>query len=209
MIPKFKAALVKFDPINTNFFDKEGTFRDIASEFAETEDFLFAEIQIREEDDFPKLYNMDYKDYPALKLFNGTTDNPITYTGEWTKELILEWLKTNTNLRFTLPACLGKFDELAETFLNQKPEEKIKILQKAKNEASNLTGKAKISANIYIKIMQLVVERGNVFVTSEEARVKNLLTGKITEAKKKELQSRLNIIHSFYKPESTPAKEEL
>ena len=200
--------MVKFDPINANFFDKENAYRDFVSEFGETEDFLFAEVELEEKDDFPKRYTMTHKEYPVLKLFNGgSTDNPITFDGDWNKENLLRWLKANSNVRFSLPSCLSSFDELAESFMESEPAKRRMLLEKAKTKGAELEGKAKASADVYIKIMQLILDRGNGFVASEEARVKNLLGGKITSAKKEELRARLNIIRSFMDPKELEARE--
>jgi hypothetical protein len=46
--------------------------------------------------------------------------------------------------------------------------------------------------------MEKVIERGIKFIESEEQRVLNILSGKVTETKRNELQARLNIIQSFY-----------
>lgn len=45
--------------------------------------------------------------------------------------------------------------------------------------------------------MQKVIDKGNGFIASENERVKKLLDGKISPEKKKELNSKLNILLSF------------
>lgn len=55
----------------------------------------------------------------------------------------------------------------------------------------------KSTANVYVTIMKKVQEKGISFVQAERQRVKQLLTGKIIDAKKKELNLRLNILKAF------------
>ena len=177
-------------------------------DFGETEDFLFAEVDVEEKDDFPKRFSMTDKDYPVLKLFRGgSTKDPITFDGEWTRKNILNWLRANSNVRFSLPSCLSSFDELAESFMASEPAERTKLLEEAKTKGAELEGKAKASADVYIKIMQMTLDRGNGFVASEEARVNNLLAGKLTSAKKEEFRARLNIIRSFVDPKELAVRE--
>jgi len=73
-----------------------------------------------------------------------------------------------------------------------------KILSEAKELAEQFSvDSEKKSADVYIKMMQKVIERGPGFIASEKERVKNIKEGKITSAKKEEMQGRLNILHSF------------
>ncbi len=64
----------------------------------------------------------------------------------------------------------------------------------------------KASANIYTKIMHKVVAEGTNFIAKEMERVKKLMDGKVSDAKKKQLQERLNILKSF---ERQKTKDEL
>lgn len=95
--------------------------------------------------------------------------------------------------------CLPQFDELAEEFMVADNKENMEsILSKAKELASAITeGVEKRSADVYVKMMQKVIERGMGFIASEKERVKNIKEGKITSTKKEEMQGRLNILHSF------------
>lgn len=98
-----------------------------------------------------------------------------------------------------LDKCLPQFDELAERFVTGTSKDQMEvILSEAKEAAKDIPSDTeKKSADVYIKMMQKVIERGVGFIASEKERVKNIKEGKITTAKKEEMQGRLNILHSF------------
>lgn len=45
--------------------------------------------------------------------------------------------------------------------------------------------------------MRKVIEKGPEFITSESARVENILKGRINKEKQTEMQERVNILQSF------------
>jgi len=55
--------------------------------------------------------------------------------------------------------------------------------------------------------LRKIVDVGEGFVQTEEARVKKLISGKVSKTKKEELEERLNILHSF--SGQTEGKDEL
>lgn len=57
--------------------------------------------------------------------------------------------------------------------------------------------KDKIPAEIYIKMMQKVIEKGNSFIGTEIDRVKKIMTERMPDNKKGQLQQRLNVLYSF------------
>ena len=62
-------------------------------------------------------------------------------------------------------------------------------------------------ADIYIKIMHKIVSEGDSFIDKETTRVKKIMDdGKISEAKKKQLEQRINILNVFRNQKS---KDEL
>ncbi len=112
-----------------------------------------------------------------------------------------------------LDKCLGDFDNIASEFMNSEisKDQQAKLLEKAQSQATKLTKEDdKKSADIYIKLMQKVIERGSKFIESEKVRVKNIMDGKISKTKKEEMQARLNILASFIaSDEKSAAKEDL
>lgn len=121
--------------------------------------------------------------------------------------------RDKTGIRILLDNCLLEFDDFAAKFItltDKKAQEKL--VKEAQTKLAALKNEnEKKSADIYIKLMQKVIERGSKFIESENVRVKNILDGKLSQTKKAEMQTRLNIIQSFSPPPpaKTAAKSDL
>ena len=110
-----------------------------------------------------------------------------------------EFFREKTGIRIILDKCLLDYDDFATKFMTSKDKKaQEKVLKEAQDKLSKLTKEQdKKSADIYIKLMQKVIERGSKFLESENVRVKNIMGGKLSQAKKDEMQVRLNILQSF------------
>lgn len=109
------------------------------------------------------------------------------------------FIRSNTGLWIGLPGCLESFDALAGQFAaTHDSSDRKEILRQAEDALGNvsLDGERK-SADIYVKVMRKIVEKGDAFLQSELARVENLRKGKLSKEKKEEMDRRLNILHSF------------
>ena len=83
-------------------------------------------------------------------------------------------------------------------FAKASDDEKAKLLQSAEDEAAKLTTESqKASADMYVKTMKKVIEKGTDFVESEVKRLEKLKSGKLSDKKKEQLNDRLNILASF------------
>ena len=83
-------------------------------------------------------------------------------------------------------------------FVKASDEDKAKLVAQAEAEAGKLKDeKQKASADMYIKTMKKVVEKGNEFISTETQRVEKLQSGKVSDKKKEQLNDRLNILASF------------
>ena len=83
-------------------------------------------------------------------------------------------------------------------FVKASDDEKSKLLKTAEDEAAKLTTESqKSSADMYVKTMRKVIEKGTEFVESEVKRVEKLKSGKLSDKKKEQLNDRLNILTSF------------
>lgn len=72
------------------------------------------------------------------------------------------------------------------------------MLEKAEQAAGQLTHEGeRASADVYIKTMKKVVEKGDDFIESEVSRVDKLRSGKVSDKKKEQLHERLNILTTF------------
>jgi len=216
VVPKFKATLVKFDTAYPHG-EKQDEFVKVATDVKSTPDILIAEVGIKDygekdNQDLADRYGADKDKLPVLKLFlNGNLQKPVTFDDkDYKADNIKNFIKKNSGIKLLLDQCLAEFDELANKFGAEgaTKEQQKKLLADSKKKAGALTDdNEKKSAQIYVKLMEKALERGAIFYSSEQERVKNILNGKVTDAKKKELQGRLNIIQSFLLTKSN--KDEL
>lgn len=178
-----------------------------ANQVKNTPDLLVAEIGVKdygekENEDLAQKYGVKKEDFPAVKLFlNGNLEKPIVFDDKDFKvDNLKRFITQKTNVKFLLDDCLAEFDDIAIKFAEKSTtkDQQKKLLEEAKKKEAALTKEAdKKSAKVYVKLMEKAVERGNIFFESENERVKNILSGKIADAKKSELQGRLNILNSF------------
>ncbi|CAG2164781.1 unnamed protein product [Oppiella nova] len=216
VVSKFKASLVRFDTAYP-YGEKQDEWVKVAADLKATPDLLVADVGIRdygekENQDLADRYAIKKDDFPVVKLFlNGDLEKAITFEDkEFKADRIKAFVRAKAGIKILLDSCLEEFDALAAKFTAEKvtKDKQKKVLESAKKAADAVAKEAdKKSANIYVKIMEKALERGVVFYESEKARVQNLLSGKVSDAKKKELLGRLNIIESFIT--TGAAKDEL
>ncbi|XP_076307259.1 endoplasmic reticulum protein 29-like protein wbl [Tachypleus tridentatus] len=205
VIAKYKATLVKFD-VTYPYGEKEDEFAKVVEAARFSSDLLIAEVGIqdygdKENSDIGERFSVKKDDFPVLKLFVEKLPDPITYTGDFKADDIKAFIRQHSNVRLVLNKCLPQFDELAERFtLTEEKEKREKILKEATDLKAALDKEDERKyGDVYVKMMKKILERGNGFVASEAERVKNIKNGKITDAKKEEMQGRLNILESFKK----------
>jgi len=213
---KFKASLIRFDTAYP-YGEKQDEWVKVAADLRATPDLLVADVGVRdygekENQDLADRYAITKDDFPAVRLFlNGDLDKPVLFEDkDFKADRIKAFVRSKAAIKLLLESCLEEFDALAAKFTKDKAtkEQQKKVFESAKKKAEALTKEAdKKSANIYVKVMEKALERGVVFYESEKQRVANLLAGKLSDAKKKELQGRLNIIESFVA--AGAAKDEL
>ncbi|KAG8189667.1 hypothetical protein JTE90_022482 [Oedothorax gibbosus] len=203
VISKFKATLVKFD-ITYPYGEKEDEYGKVAESARFSPDLLIAEVGVqdygeKENSDIAERYGVSKDNFPVIKLFVDGKSDPFTFSGEVRADEIKSFIKKYSQVRLVLDKCLPQFDEFAERFVAAAGKDQMEvILTEAKEAAKDIPSDSeKKSADVYIKMMQKVIERGVGFIASEKERVKNIKEGKITTAKKEEMQGRLNILHSF------------
>lgn len=71
------------------------------------------------------------------------------------------------------------------------------IFNKAKVFEETLPEEHQPAAKVYVKTMEKIMERGDVFVQSEQTRIEGLLKGKLSTEKKRTMEERRNILQSF------------
>lgn len=70
-------------------------------------------------------------------------------------------------------------------------------MSKAKIFEDSLPEEHRAAAKVYIKTMERILDRGDVFVQSEQTRIEGLLKGKLSNDKKRSMEERRNILQSF------------
>jgi hypothetical protein len=80
------------------------------------------------------------------------------------------------------------------------PADRVQILAQAEEALVDLgrdEAEKAAKADNYIKIMKKVITFGGVFVTQERERIDKIIAGKLSPAKKKDLERRINVLKSF------------
>lgn len=205
VVGKHKAVLVKFDETYP-YGEKQDVFKEVAKDTISQSDVLVAEVQVADYGDKDNLdlaerFSVSTKkdDYPTYLLFLQGKSEPVKYTGDYkSADSIKKFLMKESGLWLGLPGCIEQFDKIAKEFTKVSDEEKAKLLTQAEEEAKKLTSETqKTSADMYIKTMKKVIEKGNDFIETETKRVEKLHSGKISDKKKEQLNDRLNILASF------------
>lgn len=209
LISKFKASLVKFDTAYP-YGAKHDEYARLAAAGRSSQDLLVAEVGIKdygefENTDLAERFNVNKLDFPVVKLFVQGKDNYIDFEGEeYTEEALRNFVRKNADVYIGHEDCLEVFDRIVDEFLKTTDAEKrTELITKAKQEAGRvLTKEDKASADIYVKMLSKIAEKGEGFVTQERARVQGLLEKqKLTDDKKKSMQTKLNILKSFPRDE--------
>lgn len=208
-------VLVKFDTAYP-FGDLHDEWKDVARYSARNIDLIAAEVNIneygdRENQDIGFKFDISKEDYPVYKLFNRDPmpTASIPYEGEGkTRRDILAWMKQN-GVYVGLPTCIEVFDDLAHKFIKNEAK-RSSTISLAENEASKIENETKRKyAEVYVKVMKRIQEKGIKWVDSELRRIeKNLEDKSIKDDLKTNMRSRQNILESFKFP-TPPRHDEL
>ncbi|XP_034827637.1 protein windbeutel [Maniola hyperantus] len=203
IVNKFDATLVKFD-VAFPFGDKHDAFVALAKEAKDVHELLFAEVGVkdygeRENEALAKKYGATKDNFPGVKLFLKGKSEPITFddTKGFTSDHLRNFVRDNSGIYLSLPGCIKDLDILAIRFQGSAKEDREKVLKQTEDAVEKLDSKDAATGKIYKTIMQKVLEKGDEFIAAEIKRVNKLLSGKVSDEKKKELASRINILQSF------------
>jgi len=151
---------------------------------------------------FPSRYGLAKKDFPAVLLFvNGQAEPYIFDDKDFNQDKLQKFVTKHSKaiVYIGLPGTLEKFDELAAKFIKEGSVDKRKrILLMAEELWDEIEGKQqRKSAEMYVKSMRKALEKGDEFFDNETVRINNVLKGSMTNEKKADLNTRLNILESF------------
>lgn len=227
MVANFDAVLVKFDETYPSKSELDNQYKQLASELRFSPNVLVAEVkvphraegekdeEISEERRFAEKLNAA-NSLPVVVLFKrGQLETPITFPqkaedgSDFTAKTLRDFIRESVpKVRITLESCIESLDELAAKFTTK--EKQKSLLKEAEAKVAKLTSEDdKQNGKTYLKIMERVIDRGELFLSSERQRIDNMLGGKMSEQKKKQLQARLNILESFQSGAAAKGKEEL
>lgn len=120
------------------------------------------------------------------------------FDDEFKADNLKSFVRQKSGIYLPRPGCLEEFDKLADQLMSTDDAgAKGKIIVEAEKARDKLQDDKAKKAETYIKIMHKVVSDGEEFITKETERVKKLSEGKISDAKKKQLEQRINILNSF------------
>ncbi|XP_033341765.2 endoplasmic reticulum protein 29-like protein wbl [Megalopta genalis] len=205
VIPKFKAAIVKFD-VAFPYGEKHEEYGQIAAATKDANDLLVAEVRVKDygnkdNSDLAARYKIKPQEFPAVLLFLQGKTEPIPFVTdketEFNADNIKRFIKTKSTVYLGLPGCVEQLDRLAEEFKSGGEKERKEILNKAKVFEETLPDTQRIAAKVYVKTMERILEKGDVFVQTEQTRIEGILKGKLSNEKKRTMEERRNILHSF------------
>ena len=124
VIPKFKAAIVKFD-VAFPYGEKHEQYGQIAAATKDAHDLLVAEVRVKDygnkdNSDLAARYKIKSEEFPAVLLFLQGKTEPIPFaTDKWTDftaNSIKRFIKIKSGVYLGLPGCVEQLDRLAEEF---------------------------------------------------------------------------------------------
>lgn len=205
VIAKFKAVVVKFD-VAFPYGEKHEQFGKIAATTKDSQDLLVAEVGVKDfgnkdNADLAKRYNIKKEDFPVVLLFLQGKTEPLRFIAEkdvdFTADNIKRFIKSKSGVYLGLPGCVEQLDRLAEEFKTSPENDRQEILYKAKVFEETLPETQRAAAKVYVKMMERILERGDIFVQTEQTRLEGLLKGKLSNEKKRTMEERRNILQSF------------
>lgn len=231
MVSNFEAVLVKFDESYPSKSDLDKQFQQLASELRFTNNFLVAEVKVPYRSDSGKDTDLSAERRLAEKLSAAKTDDlPVVYLfkrGQFDSPILFKRKEDDSNfnakslrdfvrasmprLRLLLEGTIESLEELAFKFSCSKAtvEQRKAILKEVESAVETLPVELKTNGKVYSKVMERIIERGEIFQTIERQRITNLLAGQMSEPKKKQLLARLNILESFHPSKPIKGKDEL
>ncbi|XP_015123062.1 endoplasmic reticulum resident protein 29 [Diachasma alloeum] len=206
VISKFKASVVKFD-VAFPYGEKHEAYASVAADTRDTGDLLLAEVGVKDygnkdNSDLAKRFNIDRQDFPVIMLFLQGQSQPLKlmdgHDQDFTVEHLKRLIRSKAGVYVGLPGCVEQLDRLAEDFKTSPEKERQEILNKAKVFQETVPEAHRAAAQVYVKMMEKILERGDVFVQTEQTRIEGLLKGKLSEEKKRSMEEKRNILQSFH-----------
>ncbi len=147
---------------------------------------------------------MDKEQYPVVKLFVQGKSEPFEFKApqdeDFTADKLRSFVKLNNkDIYIGAPGCLETHDKIARKFMAKKcPVKRKELLLEAEEMWDKAEGfQEQKSAELYVKTMRKIIEKGDEFITAERDRINKILKGDVSKDKKQDFITRLNILDSF------------
>jgi len=156
--------------------------------------------------DIPSKY--DVKGYPTLKFFpRGSSKTPTEYDSERTAEGIVKFMnkKAGTNRSTTgqlsdEAGIVESLTEFAKKFVGAAVEEKNAVIAEAEKAVETIAEASKKHADVYIKFMKKIVEKGEEYAEKEYNRLTKILAGtSLSSDRADDMKIRQNILRLLKK----------
>jgi protein disulfide-isomerase A6 len=121
-----------------------------------------------------------------------TKDNAEDYSGARNAEAFLEYLKK----KIEADSSFARVDALADVATKfAASTDKAALIKEAKATVEGLSGEDKANGEIYIKLMEKTVEKGDEYLSKEKARLeKLLLTGSVHASKVEDMSRKTSVL---------------
>ncbi|XP_031627556.1 protein windbeutel [Contarinia nasturtii] len=212
VLTKFSTVLVKFD-IAFPYGKQHDEYAKFAKEISEHnfDNMIVSVVGIKNYGDLTnsilaERFSIDNQ-LPAIKLFsNGDSTKWTDFPRDQniTVENLRQFIRRMSDVKIVLPECLKQFDDYAKQFVDViqfKSIEAEEIVNEATNEAAKLENEhEQKTAQIYLLFMRQILQKDIYFIGAERTRLQQILNGKISNEKRKEINHKLNILSAFHKP---------
>lgn len=195
------SLLVKFDK-SYAYGEKQDEFKLLCKQAYSVKNFIVGEVPVqeygdKENSDLAEKFGVKKDDWPVYYLFSAEEREGVKYTGSIKAADLGAWLRRN---KVKMPAIgtIGELDEIVQAWL--KNDLADSHVQAAKEIAEG-SYKDDPKAAMYIRIMEKVKSKGEIYVADETKRVGKILEGKVHEEKKAELTDKLKVLAAFQREE--------
>ncbi|XP_023168733.1 protein windbeutel [Drosophila hydei] len=205
-IVRFPYALVKFD-IAFPYGEKHEAFAGFSmAAHKVTGELLVATVGIKdygeqENKALGERFKLNDKQFPGIILFKGNVDEFVQFPAhlDVTVDNLKSFVSSNTPLYIGCDGCLKLFNDALKNYANKANDEQLALIKDLQAKAKELSNKfeEQQNAKVYLVYMHKINELGYTFVEEETKRLLRLKAGKVTAAKKVELQQKLNILEAF------------
>lgn len=194
------------DSIRTDFFSLVNRIEKMENSGAEN--ILFAQLIVNGGENLRIAETIGIsEDFVHPKLFvipSGQVD-AIPYPDDepFQPRYLLRFISLHAHLTYSMPGTLQALDDAAAEIMTNLDDDfiKRKAMEKAEAAVADLEeGSDKATAQLYLKVMRKVLDRGIYYLDEEISRQNRLLSkdsSKLSRAQRRHIEHKLNVLHHF------------